>query len=78
MYVENGKELESIKRCIASQIKTSLTEHRPVNQRVVGLIPSQGTCLGRGPGSQFGACERHTLMFLFLSFSFPSSVSKNK
>ena len=58
MYVENGKELESIKRCIASQIKTSLTEHRPVNQRVVGLIPSQGTCLGCGPGSQFGACER--------------------
>ena len=25
-------------------------EHWPVNQRVTGLIPSQGTCLGCGPG----------------------------
>ena len=24
----------------------------PVNQRVAGLIPSQGTCLGCGPGPQ--------------------------
>ena len=28
------------------------TEHWPVNQRVAGLIPSQGTCLGCGPGPQ--------------------------
>ena len=27
-------------------------EHRPGNQRVVGLIPSQGTCLGCCPGPQ--------------------------
>ena len=28
-------------------------EHRPVNQRVTGLIPSQGTCLGYlRPGPQ--------------------------
>ena len=26
------------------------TECRPVNQRVAGLIPSQDTCLGCGPG----------------------------
>ena len=26
------------------------TEHRPVNQRVAGSIPTQGTCLGSGPG----------------------------
>ena len=25
-------------------------EHRPVNQRVASSIPSQGTCLGCGPG----------------------------
>ena len=25
-------------------------EHWPVNQRVAGLILSQGTCLGCGPG----------------------------
>ena len=27
-------------------------EHRPENQRVIGLIPSQGTCLGCGPDPQ--------------------------
>ena len=27
----------------------------PMNQKVVGLIPSQGTCLGCGPGPQLGA-----------------------
>ena len=33
-------------------------EHRPENQRVAGLIPSQGTCLGCGPGPQEGAPKR--------------------
>ena len=32
-------------------------EHRPVNQKVTGSIPSQGTCLGCGAGPQFGAHE---------------------
>ena len=27
-------------------------EYRPMNQRVSGLIPSQGTCLGCWPGPQ--------------------------
>ena len=27
-------------------------ECRPANQRVAGLIPSQGMCLGCGPGPQ--------------------------
>ena len=27
-------------------------EHWPVNQRVAGSIPSQGTCLGGGSGPQ--------------------------
>ena len=27
-------------------------EHRPVNQKVIGWIPSQGTCLGCRPGPQ--------------------------
>ena len=27
-------------------------ERWPVNQKVVGSIPSQGTCLGCGPGPQ--------------------------
>ena len=33
-------------------------ECQPVNQRVIGSIPSQGTCLGCRPGPQFGTCER--------------------
>ena len=27
-------------------------ERRPADQRVIGLIPSQDTCLGCGPGPQ--------------------------
>ena len=51
----------------------------PVNQRIAGLIPRQGTCLGCGPGLQWGACEgNYTLMFLSLSFFLPSALSKNK
>ena len=33
-------------------------ECQPVNQRVTGLIPSQGTCLGCGPGPQLGVYNR--------------------
>ena len=33
---------------------TQWIEHGPVNQRVSGSIPSQGTCLGCGPGPQSG------------------------
>ena len=32
------------------------TECWPVNQRVTGSIPSQGTCLACGPGPQLGVC----------------------
>ena len=34
------------------------TECQPVNQRVAGSIPRQGTCLGCGPGPQWRAHER--------------------
>ena len=30
----------------------------PANKKVAGWIPSQGTCLGCGPGPQKGVCER--------------------
>ena len=30
------------------------------NQRVAGSIPSQGTCLGCGPGSQMGGVQEAT------------------
>ena len=43
-------------------------ECEPANQRVAGSIPSQGTCLGCGPGPQQGALERqpHTDVSLTL------------
>ena len=52
-------------------------ECQPANQRVTGSIPSQGTCLGFGPGLQLGACERqpHLMFPLFLP---PSPLSKHK
>ena len=54
-------------------------ECRPVNQRVIGLIPSQVTCLDCRPGSPVrGMGGNHTLIFLSLSFSLPFSLSKNK
>ena len=34
------------------------------NQKVVGLIPSQGTCLGCMLGPQLGACERQPIEYL--------------
>ena len=55
------------------------TEHQPANQRVAGLIPSQGTCLGCGPGHQLGDCERQPhLMSLSLTPSLPLSLKINK
>ena len=62
-------------------------ESWPVDGKVTGLIPSQGTCLGCGPGPQSGACERqpHTDVSLThqcfspsLSPSFPLSLKINQ
>ena len=41
--------LKIILACVAQWI-----ELQPVNQRVTGLIPSQGTCLGCRPGPWLG------------------------
>ena len=49
-------------------------ECRPVNQRVTGSIPSQGTCLGCGPGPQLRVHERQP----HIDVSLPSPLSKNK
>ena len=51
------------------------TEHGPVNQRVTGLIPSQGTCLGCRLVPQLGAHEGQphidvSLPLFLLPFSF--------
>ena len=57
-------------------------ECQPVNQKVTGLIPSQSSCLGCGPGIWLGAYERQ-LIDVYLahrclshSFSLPSPLSK--
>ena len=49
------------------------------NQGVIGLIPSQGTCLGCRPGPQLG-CSRgnQTLMFLSLSSFLAFCLKVNK
>ena len=56
------------------------SECRPVNQRVAGSIPSQGSCLGCGPGPQLRACERQprTDVSFPLSLSLPLSQNINK
>ena len=56
-------------------------ELQSANQKVFGLIPSQGTCLGCRSGPQLGTCERQlidvSLTNQYISLSLPSpSVSK--
>ena len=51
----------------------------PANQRVAVSTPSQGTCLGFGPGSQEGAHERQPHIYVSLPlFLPPFPFSKNK
>ena len=45
---QTHKEIDS-KRCDNTGVAQWI-EYQPANQRVAGLIPSQGTCLGCGPG----------------------------
>ena len=46
-------------------------EHWPVNQRVTGSIPNQGTCPGYRPGPQQGGCERQPHTDVSLPLSLP-------
>ena len=53
-------------------------ERWPANQRVASLIPSQGTCLGCGPGSLvWGVRKPHTDV-LSLSFRLLKKKEKKK
>ena len=52
------------------------TEQQPESQRVAGSIPSQGTCLGCGPGPQQGVGKKQPHSDVSpLSFSLPSPLS---
>ena len=50
----------------------------PENQRVTGSIPSQGTCLGCGPGPQWGLHERQPHINVSLPLFLPPFPSKKK
>ena len=75
MFDVASKYLMSTKAGVAQWI-----ECRPENQRVISLIPSQGTCLGCMPGPQYVAREGqpHIDVSLPLSLSFPLSLKINK
>ena len=49
-------------------------ERQPVNQRVSGSIPSQGTCVGCRPGPQVGARERQPHIDVSLPLSLSPSL----
>ena len=49
-------------------------EGQPVNQRVAGLIPSKGRCLGCRPGPQSGALKKQPHIDVSLPLSFPSPL----
>ena len=50
-------------------------ERQSVNQRFAGSIPSQGTCLGCGPGPQFGVHERQPHIDVSLPLFLPLFLS---
>ena len=51
---------------------------RGLNQRAASSIPSLGTCLGCRPGPSVGLTRGNHTLFLSLSFSSSSSLSKDK
>ena len=71
--------------CTAMAGVTQWIECQPVNQRVVGSIPSQGTCLGYGTSPQLwrgggvsGGWERQPHIDVSLPLPLSSPISKNK
>ena len=57
---------------------SGLSASQPVNQRVAGSIPSQGKCLGCGPGSQLGESKRQPHSDVSLPLFLPPFPSVNK
>ena len=55
MNIAKTKLIKSSRKCYRMWALAGVAqwiEHQPVNQRVTGLMPSQGTCLGCRPGPQ--------------------------
>ena len=76
--MENSMVIPQRNRNAALPRVAQWIERQPANQRVTGLIPGQGTCLGCRPGP-WGVCERqpHSDVSLPLPPSLPPH-SKNK
>ena len=78
----NSKNRKSIKifKILTLAGVAQWIECRPENQRATGSILSQGICLGCRPDPQLEGYARGdcTLIFLSLSFSLPSRLSKDK
>ena len=81
IFMEDSGYLHFQKEGMALADVAQWIECRPANQRVTGLNPSQGTCLGCRPGPQQGVCERQphidVSLPLFL-LPFPSLQSINQ
>ena len=90
-FTQNGKEYRVLKsrfRVVPMENNTALAgvgqwfKHQPVNQKVTSSIPSQGTCPGcEVPSWGCAKGNQQTPLapiFLSLSFSLPSPLSKNK
>ena len=59
------------KLCYSPGWCSSVDWAQAANQRVTGSIPSQGTCLGCGPGPQWGPRERQPHIDVSLPLFFP-------
>ena len=69
-----NNEIVLFKKMCGSALAGGAQWIESVNQRVADWIPSQGTCLGCGPGPQLGSTRgNHTLMFLSFCSSLPFS-----
>ena len=77
LFVFTAPEKKNNKMALAHVAQ--VTERQPVNQNVTSLIPSQGTCLGWGPGSPVGGMREATTHRCFspLSPSFSPSLKIN-
>ena len=65
----------AIKRTISPASVVQWVGHCPVNLKVTGSIPGQGTCLDCGLGPQLGAWKRHLINVCLAHQSFSSSRS---
>ena len=78
-HLENSLTLSYKVKHMALTGVAQWIEYQPVNQRVAGPIPSQAHAWVTGQVPRWRQRRgNHTLMFLSLSFSLPSPLSKNK